>query len=106
MSARSRRLSLSWQVRLAMAVGVLILTTSGARGANPLPGVTIQNVKPVVVILMDYSGSMSSNCDGAPVGGLIPNIHLRKNPTIPAGSPGHFLYDPREWTGDDGSCSG
>lgn len=102
----SRPSLFSWKLRLAMAVGALVLGASGARGANPLPGVTIQNVKPVVVMLLDYSGSMSSNCDGAPVGGLIPNVHLRKNPLISAGNPGHFLYDPREWTGDDGSCGG
>lgn len=102
----SRSSVFSWKSRLAMAVAALVCGVNGARGANPLPGVTIQNVKPVVVLLLDYSGSMDDDCDAAPVGGLVPNADLRKNLAIPAGTAGHFLYDPRESTADDGSnCS-
>lgn len=99
----SRRSVFSWKSRLVFAVGALVLGASGARGANPLPGVTIQNVKPVVVLLMDYSGSMDDDCDAAPVGGLVPISDLRENASIPAPLAGHFLYDPRENEDDDGA---
>jgi len=96
----------SWKSRLALSVGLLVLGSSGARGANPLPGVTIQNVKPVVVLLLDYSGSMQSNCDAAPIGDLVPLADLRQNLAIPSGTVGHFLFDPRENTADDVSGFG
>lgn len=104
-SNTSTQSAFSWKSRLLFALGGLVLASSGAKGqTSPLPGIKIQSVRPVITLLADLSAS-AAVCDAAPPGGFIPAVHLRKNPAIPPGTAGHFLYDPRNGS-DGGACPG